>query len=88
MLGGNCQVVAIRVAPGSSEVIAHRNGKNWEVQNALLITLHADICLLRRLISSSTEYSLCPEGGTRLNILMFQMIKTYLSNFSLLQLPK
>ena len=61
MSGGNCHVAAIQVAPGSSEVIAHGNRKNPEVQNPLLVALHTYICLLRLLISSSTEYSLCPE---------------------------
>ena len=41
-------VAVIRVAPGSSDVIAHGNGKNREVQKPLLITLHAHICLLLR----------------------------------------
>ena len=35
----NFNVVAIGVAPGSSEVIAHGNVKNREVQKPLLVTL-------------------------------------------------
>ena len=44
---------------GKSEVIAHGNGKNWEVQKPLLVTLNTDICLLRLLISLSTCHALC-----------------------------
>ena len=36
-----------------------RNKKHQEVQKPLLISLHADICLLRLLISLSTDYSSC-----------------------------
>ena len=49
-----------KVPPGSSEEITHRIGKHWEVQKPLLVSLHADICQLRPLISSSTKYLLCP----------------------------
>ena len=60
-LGGNCHVATIQIAPGSSEVVALKKGKNREVQKSLPVSLLADICLLRLLISSSTKYSLCPE---------------------------
>ena len=43
MSGGNCHVSAKRVAPGSSEAIAHQ----------------FDICLLRRLIYSSNDMPCC-----------------------------
>ena len=66
MSGGNCHVAAIRVAPGSSEAIAHGIGKHREVQKPLLVSLRADICLLRLVISASTEHSscvmLCPQA--------------------------
>ena len=69
MLGGNCNVAAKRVAPGSSESIAHRIGKHREVQKPLLVSLHADIGLLRLLISASTKYSSCSGWDQALIIL-------------------
>ena len=60
MPGGNCHVAGIQVAPESSEVIAHGNRKNHKFQKPFLVTLHADICILRLIISSSIKYSLCP----------------------------
>ena len=57
---GNCHVAALRLAPASSEVIAHGIRKHRKVQKPLLVSLHTDICLL--LISTSTEYSLCSVG--------------------------
>ena len=56
---------------GSSEVIDHGIGKHREVQKPLLVTLHTDICLLRLLISSSTEYSLCPD----INVMIINLPK-------------
>ena len=53
MSGGNCHVLAKRVAPGSSKAIAHGIGKQRQVQNQLLVSLHADKSLLRLLISLS-----------------------------------
>ena len=61
MLGGDCHVAAKVVVMGISEANIHRIRKDREVQKSLLITLHANTCRLRFLISSNTEHSYYTE---------------------------
>ena len=61
---GNCHAAAIRVTPVSSEAIAHRMSMIIRNNDLKLVNLHAEICLLGLIMSSSTKYSLCPEGMT------------------------
>ena len=56
----NCHVLTKWVPPGSSKAIAHGIGKHRQFQNQLLVSLHADICLLRLPISLSHKYFTLP----------------------------